>query len=413
MNLLRPLSRSSAHIRSTQSMNTTSSILNRRPGVLLGALAGLLLTSLGAARLAAQGFNAGSNGSLGDVVIAASTNIALPPDGILHFASLRVESGATVTFTRNARNTPVYILSQGDVVVNGSINVDGSRRTANAGGVGGPGGFDGGNPGFGAETPPGDGYGPGGGEGGFRTCCNESDVAGGGAFATRRSDANSGQTYGNPFLMPMIGGSGGGGGGGALGGGGGGGGAVLIAANSRIAVSGSIVANGGGTGDGFSINAGSGGAIRLVSMVVSGSGSLQVFAGQNAGAGRIRIDSIDRSQLNLNFNGLPSSIGSNLLVFPPVQPTLTLTEVAGTPIPAGTIPGTIFLPFGSTTNRTVKLRARDFGRVVTNRVTLTPDSGPARTFDAVIDNTTTNPAEGSVDVVVPVNTKVTVHAWTL
>ena len=123
-------------------MNTTSSILNRRPGVLLGALAGLLLTSLGAARLAAQGFNAGSNGSLGDVVLAASTNIALPPDGILHFASLRVESGATVTFTRNARNTPVYILSQGDVVVNGVIRVNGSIGNSTDGGVPGPGGRD-------------------------------------------------------------------------------------------------------------------------------------------------------------------------------------------------------------------------------------------------------------------------------
>ena len=393
-------------------MNTISSILNRRPGVLLGALAGLLLTSLGAARLAAQGFNAGSNGSLGDVVLAASTNIALPPDGVLHFASLRVESGVTVTFTRNARNTPVYILSQGDVVVNGSINVSGSRRTANTGGVGGPGGFDGGNPGFGAETPPGNGYGPGGGEGGTEGCCESPRVAGGGGFGTRRADPNSGPTYGNPFLLPMIGGSGGGGGTGALGGGGGGGGAVLVAANTRIVVSGSIVANGASQGDGF-INSGSGGAIRLVSMVVEGSGSLSVDDGGNAGHGRIRIDSIDRSQLRLNFNGHPNSIGSNLLVFPPVQPTLSLTEVAGSVIPEGTIPGTIFLPFGSTTNRTVKLRAKDFGRSVNVRVTLTPDSGAKSVFDTTIDNSTVNPAEKTVDVVVPVNTKVTVHCWTL
>jgi hypothetical protein len=209
----------------------------------------------------------------------------------------------------------------------------------------------------------------------------------------------------------MIGGSGGGGGGGAFGGGGGGGGAVLIAANTRIRVSGSIVANGGGRGDGFAINAGSGGAIRLVSMVVEGNGSLSVSG--DAGHGRIRVDSIDRSRLNLNFNGFPNSIGSNLLVFPPVQPTLSLTEVAGMAIPEGTIPGTIFLPFGSTTNRTVKLRAKDFGRSVNVRVTLTPDSGAKSVFDATIDNSTVNPAEKTVDVVVPVNTKVTVHCWAL
>jgi hypothetical protein len=295
----------------------------------------------------------------------------------------------------------VYILSQGDVVVNGSINVSGSGRTANAGGVGGPGGFDGGTPGFGAETPPGDGYGPGGGKGGLDGCCSGPTVAFGGSFV------------GNTFLIPVIGGSGGGGGAGILGGGGGGGGGILIAANTRITLSGSIVANGGFRGDGFSFNAGSGGSIRLVSMVVSGNGSLHAFNGGNAGNGRIRVDSIDRSQLNLNFNGLPTSIGSNLLVFPPVQPTLSLTEVAGTVIPEGTIPGTIFLPFGSTTNRTVKLRAKDFGRSVNVRVTLTPDSGAKSVFDTTIDNTTENPAVKTVDVVVPVNTKVTVHAWTL
>jgi hypothetical protein len=394
-------------------MKTSHSLPQHRPHRILGVLAGFFLGALLPSAVQAQGFNAGSDGSLGDVVIGASTNIALPPDGILNYRSLQIASGVTVTFTRNARNTPVYILSQGDVVVNGSIDVSGSGRTANTGGAGGPGGFDGGNPGFGAETPPGNGYGPGGGEGGFRGCCDETDVAGGGAFATRRGDSNSGATYGNPFLLPMIGGSGGGGGGGAFGGGGGGGGAVLIAANTRIVVSGSIVANGGGRGNGFVINSGSGGAIRLVSMMVEGGGSLSVNDGGNAGLGRIRVDSIERSRLNFNFNGHPTSIGSNLLVFPPVQPTLSLTEVAGTPIAEGTIPGTIFLPFGSTTNRTVKLRAKDFGRSVNVRVTLTPDSGAKSFFDTTLDNTVANPVEKTVDVVIPVNTKVAVHAWTL
>jgi hypothetical protein len=59
----------------------------------------------------AQGFDAGSNGSLGDVVITNDVQIPLPPDGKLHFKSLTVVSNAYVSFTRNANNTPVYILS--------------------------------------------------------------------------------------------------------------------------------------------------------------------------------------------------------------------------------------------------------------------------------------------------------------
>jgi hypothetical protein len=411
MNTQRSAFIDSAKSITTDAMKTYHPNLQRRSRSPIGALAGFLLVSLGAAELAAQGFNAGSNGSLGDVVIAASTNIALPPDGVLHFASLRVESGATVTFTRNARNTPVYILSQGDVVVNGTIDVSGSGRTANAGGVGGPGGFDGGSPGFGAETLPGNGYGPGGGQGGGNNCFGDAGQSGGGSFGTAGIGVAAGATYGNQNMIPMIGGSGGGGAFGANAGGGGGGGAVLIASNTRILVDGTILASGGAAG--ACHNGGSGGSIRLVSMAVAGAGNLSAFAGGGGGSGRIRVDSIDRSRVRFNFNNIPNSIGSNLLVFPPVQPTLTLTEVAGTPIPEGTIPGTIFLPFDSPTNRTVKLRAKDFGRSVNVRVTLTPDSGAKAVFDTTIDNAAENPAEKTVDVVVPVNTKVTVHCWSL
>ena len=406
---MNPFSRGPATLR--PSMKTSHSLPQHRPHRILGVLAGVLLGALLPSTIQAQGFNAGSDGSLGDVVIGASTNIALPPDGVLNYRSLQIASGVTVTFTRNARNTSVYILSQGDVVVNGSIDVSGARATANAGGVGGPGGFDGGSPGFGDETPPGNGFGPGGGGAGRNSCSALPGVAGGGSFGTRGPGPSAGDSYGTSLLLPMVGGSGGGGGVGATTGGGGGGGAILLASNTRIQVSGSILATGGSAG--FCLNGGSGGAIRLVSMVVAGSGSLNVNEGGGSGHGRIRIDSIDRTQVRFNFNNHPNSIGSNLLVFPPVQPTLSLTEVAGTPIAEGTIPGTIFLPFGSTTNRTVKLRAKDFGRSVNVRVTLTPDSGAKSFVDTTLDNTAANPVEKTVDVVIPVNTKVTVHCWTL
>jgi hypothetical protein len=53
------------------------------------------------------------------------------------------------------------------------------------------------------------------------------------------------------------------------------------------------------------------------------------------------------------------------------------------------------------------------GRVVNVRVTLTPDSGAKNFVDTTLDNTAANPVEKTVDMVIPVNTKVTVHCWTL
>jgi hypothetical protein len=353
-----------------------------------------------------QSFDAGSNGSLGDVVLTANTNIVLPPDGKLHFASLTVNSGVTVTFTRNTNNTPVFILSQGDVVINGTLNVDGGTRTANTGGLGGPGGFDGGKPGFGAEVPPGSGYGPGGSHGGDGGCSPISGNALGGSYATRQG-ADSGPTYGNTLLIPLIGGSGGGGvANNVFGGGGGGGGAILVASSTRVAVNGSILARGGGAGG--CINGGSGGAIRLVSFKVEGGGGLNA---SGSTSGRVRIDTVIRTGISFSISGV-SSVGGNLLVFPPVEPTLTLTEAAGFAIADGSGPVVFTLPFGTTTNQTVKIRAANFNRTVPIRVTLTPDSGSPRTFDAEIDNTSGAPATVEVPVTVPVNTVVTVHCWT-
>lgn len=370
------------------------------------ACAALVASSTGAF---AQGFNAGSDGSLGDVVIDANTTIPLPPDGKLHYRSLIVNSGVTVTFQKNARNTPVFLLSQGDVIVNGTINVAGSVAPDNTGGAGGPGGFDGGKPGFGAEVPPGHGFGPGGAPGGINNCGNPGD-AGAGSYGS--AGTVGGPTYGSALLIPIIGGSGGGGGAGQPGfGGGGGGGAILIAANTRIVVSGTINARGGVNRT--CLNGGSGGAIRLVSFKVEGTGLLDVRGGGSGGLGRIRIDTIERGNINFNFqNSSVTTVGGNLLAIQPVVPTLATIEAAGQAVAQGGGPVTFTLPFGSTPDRTVKIQARDFGRVVPIRVMLTPDSGSRITVDSEIDNTTENPAVVEVPITVPVNTLVTIHAWT-
>ena len=381
------------------------------------ALGAMLLTALGlAAALHAQNFDAGSDGSLGDVIIATDTTLDLPPDGRLHFRNLTVNSGATLSFNRNARNTPVFILSRSNVVVEGTINVDGGDRSANTGGAGGPGAFAGGKPGFGTDTPPGFGYGPGGGApGGGDSCSPGPGVTTGGSYGALGFGASS-AVYGNTLLIPLVGGSGGGGGQGTLAGGGGGGGAVLIAANTRVSITGAILARGGRGGQ--CNNPGSGGGIRLVSLRVEGAGNLHTHNGttpsrgfDTVGLGRIRVDTVVRTGVNFNTVGV-TTIGGNLLAFPPVVPTLTVTEAAGFAVPNGSGPVVFTLPFGSSTNRTIRIRAQDFGRNVPIRVTLTPDTGDKRVFDAEVDNTSVNPAVVDVPVTVPVNTLVTVHCWT-
>jgi len=394
----------------TRIHDSNGSVQRAIPGVLF--LAMLVLVAPGMA----QNFNAGSDGSLGDVVIETNTSMALPSDGILHFKTLQVNSGITLSFARNARNTPVHILSQGDVVVNGTISVDGFDRTVNTGGAGGPGGFEGGKPGFGSEVPGGDGYGPGGGFFGRANTCSSPDDPTSGSYGSLGFGAANG-IYGSALIIPLVGGSGGGGGlVNNLSGGGGGGGAVLIASNTRIVINGSVTAIGGSGG--LCNNAGSGGAIRLVSFKVEGAGALNAIGGGTSnrgrgagGLGRVRVDTVIRNNLNLGITGV-SSIGGNLLVFPPTVPSLTVTEAAGNLVPDGSGPLTFTLPFGSSTNRTIKIRANGFGRNVPIRVTLTPDSGPKQIFEAEVDNTTVNPAVVTVPVVVPVNTLVTVHCWT-
>jgi hypothetical protein len=45
-------------------------------------------------------------------------------------------------------------------------------------------------------------------------------------------------------------------------------------------------------------------------------------------------------------------------------------------------------------------------------VVLTPDSGLPVIYQATIDNVASNPAQTVVNVAVPINVVVTIHAWT-
>lgn len=374
----------------------------------------------------AQNFDSGSNGSYGSInctvnpyqcVLHEGTpggpvtipcnsqqicTLDMPPDGIFHCTTITMAQSAPVIhlkFNRNPLNTPVYLLATGDVTIGGLINVGGGDGGL-VGGVGGPSGFDGGTPGFGPEISAGAGHGPGAGGPGSGAGYGLPGVGG----------PSPGAAYGSSLLVPMVGGSGGGGGEGTPGaGGGGGGGAVLVASNTRITIpSLGIISARGGRG----ASCGSGGAIRLIAPVVSGTGLVDV---RNCGNdGRIRVDTIDRRDLRLQFAPLSTTVISTMLiVFPDIAPRLDIVEVAGQDIPEEQPePVSVLLPFDSSPNRTVTVQARDFTGLVPIEVVLTPDSGARRVYQAEINMKSGNPAQVVVPVEIPVNSITRVHAWT-
>jgi hypothetical protein len=284
--------------------------------------------------------------------------IPLPPDGVLKFGSFTVNGtggGFHIFFGRNAANTPVTILVQGDVVLRntgccpslwviGDTGSNGTGSTAGVGALGGPGAFRGGD---GSALPingfvvGGAGFGPGGGQG-----------------ATDTANAAGGTFFGVPELVPLVGGSGGGGGSGfgasancTGGGGGGGGGALLMAANGTFTMqnydlnaqggTGGSVGNGGGCARGG--GGGSGGAIRVVAakfvdlgaarLWANGAGSH--FGGGTGTNGRIRLESIDTSA-QTQFTTSPAALrvtGPGPLGNP-VSPTVAITQVGGQTVAA-------------------------------------------------------------------------------
>jgi len=390
-------------------MKTTDRNHIIRPALLAGLLLSLSLTNTFGQ------FNSGSTGTNGALNITTNTTLDLPSHGQFHCTTITVASNATLKFTPNDLNTPVYLLATGNVTINGTIDVSGAQGAVSLDGAGGPGGFAGGNAAY-LGLQPSDGHGPGAGRAGTTESWGIStNLAGYASYGTsgNNGDGGNGAIYGSPLLIPLVGGSGGGGR--PSKGGSGGGGAILIASSTSIAIGGAILSQGGGYANVYD-GVGSGGAIRLVSPVVSGNGSLSVYSSayMSGGYGRIRIDCMDRHSLALTYN--PSSVGSigaNMVVFPANPPRLDITQVAGTNIPVGTNSAVFFtLPQGSSTNQNVIVQASNFSNSVSIRVVLTPDNGSSTSYDTQIDNTTVNPASVTVPVVLPVNVQVQVNAWT-
>jgi hypothetical protein len=396
-------------------MNTNKFPTHLRSGLLAACLG---LAAFATRAQAPKPFDSGSDGSLGDLVVTNKpTLVQLPPDGVLNYKSVLVTKDGSLGFIRNANNTPVYLLSQGDIVIEdgGYIGVGGGQGGEAIGGVAGPGGFDGGH----AGTPtsgPGWGKGPGGGRGGAGNV--SASGAGSGAFLNTSPDyasTNKGLPYGTPVLIPLIGGSGGGGSGA---GGGAGGGAILLASNTKVSIRG-FVDSTGGENRGNAANGGSGGAIRVVAPVVdglpgNGRMTFRVYSRGNGGGGRVRVDTL---QFNGYFDANPASaasLGSLMLTgLGPNLPRLDVVAATGVAIPEGQpFPASFILPVGSSPTQTVKVQAKNFGTKVPISVVVSPETGDPVTFPAEIDNTTANPATTDVNVTIPANTSVTLHVWT-
>lgn len=184
---------------------------------------------------------------------------------VFTFTNINIGSGITVGASGSR---PLALLSQGNIVVAGTINASAQLVSS----IGGPGGGNGGSPG----SP---GSGPGGGQG-------NANSAGGGGFGGAGGNAASGALGGSAYGDLLAKFEGGSGGGGTTSGiprlGGGGGGAMQLVATGAVTASGTLTANGSFTS--LVSGGGSGGAILLAGATVAMTGS-QAARGATSGTG--------------------------------------------------------------------------------------------------------------------------------
>ncbi len=383
-------------------------------------------------------YDSGSTGSDGAFNPSADIELQLSPSGIFNFTTVNIPSGVTVTFAKNAGNTPVTILASGDVNIAGTIDINGGNSADTSDtdltgdglpGIGGSGGFDGGHGGYsgsGTNNDGGHGQGPGGADSGRDITSNSTGCGGAGAGYngnginfTRTECAHrpqGGSAYGIDALMPLVGGSGGGGGSGIPtrfgSGGGGGGGAILIASSGTINLSGTVSAIGGSSGNtgiNFSCSGagggGSGGAIRIIATTLTGTGTVSASAGigdsgsavilclgTNGAPGRIRLETE-----NMQFTAQtspPFSFSGPSPIFVPNLPGIIFTSIAGIVAP-GTPTGSndVILPENTANPVEVILASSGIpaGGIIT--LTATPLTG-----SAISANSSAIAADGSATV---------------
>jgi hypothetical protein len=203
---------------------------------------------------------------------------------VFKYTNITIATGKKVTFKNHATRAPVVWLVSGNVSIEGMVDLSGeSARDVWSSSLDGwawqpthrplggrltepgPGGFRGGAPLRGGNTKSAAGFGPGGGRTGPWNSNPHLGTSGGFGLAAGRVDGvgTGGIAYGNPSLIPLIGGSGGGGSEHGLWeiwgrAGGAGGGAILIACANQISLVSAQIKAAGGDSDHISA-AGSGG----------------------------------------------------------------------------------------------------------------------------------------------------------
>lgn len=366
----------------------------------------------------AQGFDSGSDGSDGALTFPADAGVVVfdpasydPPldpdgDGVYHFTTIEVGANTTVRLGSSVlgEGRPVVWLTTGDVLIEGTLDLDGAQGHQNSGpripAEAGAGGYTGGvaQDGMGSISTAGNGPG-----GGLAPAPTVTASAGGGSYASAGQPGQVGAaaTYGSAFLLPLLGGSGGGGGGHAtptqsnISGGGGGGGAILIASNTQIQVNGSISAS-GGPGGNIALQAGgggSGGAIRLIAPRLLGTGSLRALGGagiggNNGGVGRIRMEGLRREGPS-NVSPAPSVASPGPISLPPTAPLIRLVSIDGVAVSASPT-GSFDVPDAVISNAgpvDLVIEASNIPDGTEVNLTLRPETGPPVTAVATLSGT--------------------------
>jgi hypothetical protein len=392
-------------------------LISKRWFAIVGAALSLFCAAV---TLQAQNnFSSGSTGADGAFSPTVSASVAVPESGVFNYTTVNIPTGVTITYTRSSTNKPLTILASGDVVIAGTINIDGKPGNNNGlGGLGGPGGFSGGSGGYGFDQSfsgvPGDGpSGGGGGLGGATVTGTNIGDGGGGGYGLAGSNGGGGTNggiggprFGAVTILPLIGGSGGGGGAAAAntrgGPGGGGGGAILIASSGTITLNGTIFSRGGAALGCCTFFAGggggAGGAIRLISNTFTGNGTMNVSGGGGAGGnfhtggsggqGYVRVEAFDKN----NFTG--STTPTNIISFslphpitPPNAPSLRIASVGGVNAPAsplGSLQGVpdIIVPSSQPNPVTVALEGANLPVGTVVQVTVTPSTGNRTTVQS-------------------------------
>jgi len=281
---------------------------------------------------------------------------------VFKYSSVTVATGATLTFKNHSTRAPVVWLVSGNVTIDGAVRLDGqhgSSLSAPNHSEPGPGGFRGGHSNFASSVTSGAGFGPGGGS-----------IPGHASYGTAGGAGIP--TYGNPSLIPLIGGSGGGGHNSDSRAGGAGGGAFLIACGATLRINGTLTANGGNAAT-FTVGslaspantgAGSGGGLRIIADSLIGSGNISavggsVSTGGSSANGRIRIERVVNNNTISVVPG-PSVVdlaaSTTAVLWPPSgSPEVKIISLGGVPAPEnpkagfGTIGADVTLPTGTTT----------------------------------------------------------------